>query len=266
MYNSYFSIIKNFINSPTATKIQSESLSINSSCQTNSFEIYISTQIITRFLSLTALCLIFASMVGQLYQYLISQDTYRRIIALFYVDNEKNFPTAYSFCLLLFCSFLLAIITFIQAKNRTRYTLHWRGLSAIFLFLALDELCEFHELLTNTTRNTFNTSGFLYFAWVIPAIGLLSLFILAYLKFIFALPSQSRLGFLCSGTVFVAGAIGMEIIGGWLVDFYNFKNLTYMFIATAEETLEMFGIIIFINTLLNYLGNFTQSWKISLKN
>lgn len=266
MYNSYFSSIKNFINPPKATNTQLESFSPNSSCQTNFFEINISTQAITQFLSLTASGLIVASIIGQLYTYLISQDTYRRIITLFYLDSEKNFPTAYSFCLLLSCSLLLAIITFIQVKNHTRYTNHWRGLSAIFLFLAFDEFCEFHELLTNSTRNTFKTSGFFYFAWVIPAIALLSLFILAYLKFILALPQETRRGFICSGMVFIAGAIGMETIGGWLFDTYNVKNLAYMFISTTEETLEMFGIIIFINTLLNYLKNITQLWNISFKN
>ena len=228
----------------------------------NSLNLSISSKTIVRFLSIIGLCLLFASTIGQLYQHFINQDRYRRLIRLLYVDAEKNIPTAYSFLILIICSILLAIIAFLHEKNRTRYRKHWKGLSILFFILAMDEFCSIHELATHVTRNSLKTSGFFYFAWVIPGIAFLSIFILAYLRFIFSLPSNTRIGFIFSGSIFIFGAMGMELIGGYFFELYGSDNISYIMIATFEEMLEFFGIIVFIYSLLEYLKTHLQFCKI----
>jgi hypothetical protein len=47
--------------------------------------------------------------------------------------------------------------------------------------------------------------------------------------------------------------MGMEMISGNYLDFYQKKDLGYEILITIEESLEMFGIVIMINTLLSYL-------------
>lgn len=175
---------------------------------------------------------------------------------------KKNIPTAYSFLILVICSVLLAIIALIHNKNRDRYRKHWKGLSIIFFILAMDEFCSIHELATHITRHTFKTTGLFYFAWVIPGMAFLSIFVFAYLKFVLSLPNKIKLGFIVSGTIFVSGAIGMELIGGSFFESYGPDNLIYMMIATFEEMLEMSGIIIFIYSLLEYIKTYIRSCNI----
>jgi hypothetical protein len=56
-----------------------------------------------------------------------------------------------------------------------------------------------------------------------------------------------------AGIIFVAGAVGMEMVGGRYV-FYNGKEeLQYALMVTLEELLEMTGIIIFIYALASYI-------------
>ncbi|NJR44720.1 MAG: hypothetical protein HC775_02300 [Hyellaceae cyanobacterium CSU_1_1] len=44
----------------------------------------------------------------------------------------------------------------------------------------------------------------------------------------------------------------MEMIGGYIADHYGYQTV-YGIVSTIEELSEMFGIVIFINALLNYL-------------
>lgn len=242
----------NFFNQQKYRIVDSYS-SAQTSHKQKSLKLSVSTIAIVRVLSIIGLCLIIASTMGQLYQRFISQERFRRLVSLLYVDAEKNIPTAYSFLILVMCSILLAIITFMHSRNRDRYAKHWQGLSVIFFVLAIDEFCSIHELATHITRNSLKTSGIFYFAWVIPGMAFLSIFILAYLKFVLALPRKTQLGFIISGSVFVFGAIGMELIGGYFFQLHGSDNLIYIMNSTVEEMLEMSGIIIFIYNLLEYI-------------
>jgi MFS family permease len=97
-----------------------------------------------------------------------------------------------------------------------------------------------------------NTKGLLYFPWVIPAFFLIIVFLFVFRKFIFALPNKTKVQFILAGTVYVLGALGMELIGGYIADKYGYTTI-YGLASTIEELLEMSGVVIFINALLNYL-------------
>jgi hypothetical protein len=66
------------------------------------------------------------------------------------------------------------------------------------------------------------------------------------------LPPRSRLLFLAGGSIFVFGALGMELVANayWM---NNVRGLTIGIITTIEELFEMGGIVIFVYALLDYL-------------
>ncbi|WP_422080557.1 hypothetical protein [Ulvibacterium sp.] len=123
----------------------------------------------------------------------------------------------------------------------------------LFLFLTIDEMVSFHESLILPFRSLFDiSSGFLFFAWVIPyGIGVF-VFGLVYLRFLMDLPKKTRFLFILSGSLFVSGAIGMELIGA-----NEFAKAGYSFsfslITTLEESMEMIGIAFFIYALAQYI-------------
>jgi hypothetical protein len=179
------------------------------------------------------------------------------LIPLFDLDEEFNVPSIYSGLALAFSAILLALIGSAEAKlGRLGYLAFWALLALVFLFLAIDETFELHERLESPVRSALKTTGVLYYAWVIPygtAAVLLGLFCL---RFLMRLPREIRVPMLISGAVYVSGAVGLEMIGGALAEHLEKPELDPLWVlaSTLEELLEMTGVVIFIHTLLSYLG------------
>jgi hypothetical protein len=89
---------------------------------------------------------------------------------------------------------------------------------------------------------------------------------LSYLKFLLHLPAKTRWRFVVAATLYLGGAIGMELIGGRYADLHGMENLAYSMTATVEESLEMAGVIVFIYTLLNYIADNYQEIRLRLDN
>jgi hypothetical protein len=172
---------------------------------------------------------------------------------LFHLNYEGNLPSWYSSMSLLFCAALLSIIAATKHIARNRYALHWKGLAIIFLALSIDEAVGFHERLTVPTRAVLNTGGLLHYAWVIPGAIFALGCGLAFLGLLMSLPAKTRYLFVLAGVVFVGGAIGMELLGGYIDNLYGSNNLLFSMQVVIEETLEMLGIWIFIYALLSYI-------------
>ena len=171
----------------------------------------------------------------------------------FNFDRESNFPTLYSALTLGFCSYLLHLIAMLKKSRQAKFANYWKALSWIFLYMAVDEACTIHELLIPILQEAFNARGILYFAWVVPALFLLAIFLLTFRQFIQNLPAKTRTMFILAGSIYIGGAIGMEMVGGYVADTFGFNTFAYGMSARIEELLEILGILIFINQLLVYL-------------
>lgn len=225
------------------------------SSSTSSVKFCLSPRKTTRFLVLIVSSLVLCSLFFQFCVYFLPYYPLRDILAaITNVDTEQNIPSLYSWSALLFSAVLLAIIG--QAKKAVgdRYVHYWRLLAVIFGYLSLDEALSIHEKFIVPLRTSLHTGGLLYYAWVIPgAIFVLAVF-LGFLKFINALPPKTKRLFLTAGTVFVGGAIGMELVSGAYAEIYTGKNFTSAIFTSIEELMEMIGIVIFINALLSYIS------------
>ena len=172
----------------------------------------------------------------------------------FYFDFENNVPAWFSTLGLFVSSGLFGLVAYFQRKRAGIGFWRWLGLCFLFIGLAIDEATFIHEILIVSLRDKLNLSGIFYFAWVIPG-ALFVLFIVSvYLPFIWKLPRNLRNGFLLAGATYVGGALGMELIGGYLAEREGFDAASYVLVMTIEETLEMFGIATLIFVLLRYLG------------
>ncbi|WP_019507541.1 hypothetical protein [Pleurocapsa sp. PCC 7319] len=218
----------------------------------------LSPQKVCRLLLIIVTCLIIVSSLAQFGAFFLNQSSSANYSGrLFRLDEEINIPTLYSSLALAFCSILLAIISYLKKVIDSRYTGYWRALSLIFLYLAVDEMCSIHEILS-ALRPVLNAGGFLYFTWVVPGSILVMLFLLIFWKFIQSLPRRTRNLFIIAGTIYVGGAIGMEMIGGYHSEAYGEENPMYALITTIEESLEMFGIVVFVYALLSYIASYLR--------
>lgn len=212
------------------------------------------------------LCLIFflllLNFLTIISRFYFGYDVAYGLVPLFNFGAEKNIPTLYSSLALLTSSLLLLAISLVHKKNGVSYY-YWLGLSIIFLFLCVDETAMLHERLIKPVRTALNTSGLLYFAWVIPYGLALLVLVITYINFLRQLPKTTMILFLVSGATFISGAIGFELFGGRHLELYG-NNIVYAFFQTAEESLEMLGIAIFIYTLAKYIVDQFGLFQITL--
>jgi hypothetical protein len=185
---------------------------------------------------------------------------------MFNLDREMNFPSWYSTLMLAFCALLLRAIATDKKTQRDRFWRYWKVLSAIFWFLAVDELLSIHEILiVPDIAKALNLPWFLHSMWVIPGIVFVGIFLQKYWKFTLHLPTRSRFHFMLAAGFYIGGSLGMEMIGSYFAELQGQQHLPYALLANLEEVMEMTGIIIFIYGLLYYIGQSTEGVQIKIK-
>lgn len=170
----------------------------------------------------------------------------------FYMNLERNVPALYSSIILLISSFLLYVISIKMKITEDNFNKHWKYLSIIFLIMSIDETASIHERLIQPIRELFNLNGFFYFSWVIVGLAVVFVIGLIYLNFLFKLPHKIRNQFIIAFILYIGGAIGVELPEGYYYEIHG-ENITFSLMVTLEESLEMFGIIVFINVLLKFI-------------
>jgi uncharacterized Tic20 family protein len=185
---------------------------------------------------------------------------------LFNVDRELNFPTWYSALMIGFCAILLGIIAQGKKQQGDRYTKDWQLLSLIFWFLAIDEIVSIHEIfIIPEVSKMLHLPGFLYSAWVIPGTIFVIWFARRYSKFIYHLPPKSRLHFVLAASIYVGGALIMEMIGSAIAQSFTQQSLIYALTTSVEEFLELSGIVMLIYALIYYLGQWAHQLELQIE-
>ena len=164
---------------------------------------------------------------------------------IFDLDEEDSFPTWYSAVALLFASLLIAVVA-LRARRRTdRWARHWIGLGVGFLVLSIDEVAGLHETLNSVTD----------FSWTIPAAVGALVVLAVYLPFLRGLPARLRSRFLLAGGAFLLGALLVEYATDPFADQDRLNTLAYNLSTVPEEALEMFGVVLLIYALIDYIGD-----------
>ena len=162
----------------------------------------------------------------------------------FYFDAEANFPSLYSALAILFSAVLLWRIGGLALEKANRRSSYWKFLAIVFVFLAIDEFGSLHEYMIQPMRGIMKgsslDSGYLYFAWFIPYVIVVIFMGLVLFRFLFKLSARTRWLLIFSGAIFIAGAVGMEMVGGkywaeqgWAIDGSDEADLQYALIVTV---------------------------------
>ncbi len=210
---------------------------------------------VARTLAVLVALLVLASLVGQALRLEGGYEYAGGFVPKFHLDAENNVPTFFSALLLVAAAALLGVVAAIKRKASRPYAGHWGILAFLFLFLAFDEASAIHEALIMPLRTIFKSGGIFHYAWVIAAIPLVILFVVAFAKFFFHLPKRSRLHLGLAVGIYIGGALGLELLGGAYAARFGLDNWGYVLLTTIEEALEMTGVVILIYGLLDFLKN-----------
>lgn len=187
----------------------------------------------------------------ELLNYLSQTPPSKSLVGLFSLSYEGNVPTWYSSCLLFSCGLVLWTMAHAAVRNRAPYRWHWCVLAFLFFYMSLDESAGIHENLGGLVE----LHGIFYFSWVLPAALFVLVVGLAYLPFLLHLPRKTRERFFLAGTIYVAGALGMELPLGYWTERAGDDNLVYALIDFIEETLEMLGASLFLVSLWHHAAS-----------
>ena len=191
----------------------------------------------------------------------VRENFYQDFFDAINLDEEFNLTAFYSGILLGMASFLLNKLGQLSGKGK-RQT--WIILSRIFVFLAIDEIFQIHELFVIPELRQYVHPS-LASIWVIPYAAIAAYFAIKFVPFFISQGRRMSQLSLASGVIYVTGAIGMEACNSWLVmtGEISRQGFWYEAISGIEEFLEMTGIIIFIYALL--LALMKRQKKLSFK-
>ena len=158
---------------------------------------------------------------------------------LFDVDEEDALPTWFSTILLLIVSAILWYCAQLERAGADRWAVYWYVLSVGFLLMSIDEVAGIHETINTVIESHWAVGG-----------GILALMIgLCFVPFLLGLPRRTALLFVVAGVAYIAGAVGIEILGQPM----DADTLEYNLLTLVEEGLEMFGVILFLYGLLDHV-------------
>lgn len=206
-------------------------------------------------LGLVAALLVATNFSMQAYR-LVGQREHVTGLAMMSLDGENNLPALFSTALLCSAALLLLLVAMLGRRERSPDTSKWLILAAGFALMALDEALALHEHLIEPMRGLLGGErlGIFFFAWVIPAIVLVGALAVFFLPFLFRLPRPTAIAFVAAGAIYLGGALGVELVEGWWREGHGHRNLMYHALVSAEEGMEMVGVIVFIRALLAHLA------------
>ena len=188
---------------------------------------------------------------------LLDIPVYKVTGRIFNLSRERSIPTLFSSAILLGSCMLLGYIAFLTRLTGGPYSLFWAVLSLGFLYLSIDENTYIHETFSEDVAG-----------WIFVVAPFVILFLLGYIRFFLHLPRSTKLYFLLAGFLFIGGAFVLEYIGSWRISIAdeNIIPQTYLVFTTVEESFEMFGINLFVYSLLLYLRDNFPEYHLSFQN
>lgn len=227
-------------------------------------EITINKKLVTWLIISGALFIITAGAGREIFLLIYGEHTILKGIRIFNLDSENSLPTWFSSFLLLLCALQLALIARAKSQKKDSFVKHWAFLAIFFFLMSIDESASIHELVVRPLRNAFDLGGIFYFSWVIPAFFIVVAIAIAYIPFFLHLPRKTALLFFLAGSLYVGGALGIELAGGYLAEKYGEHYPAYILSTIIEETFEIIGLLIFFATLFLVMTSLTREWKLKI--
>lgn len=178
---------------------------------------------------------------------------------LFALDIEQNLPTWYSTILLNVSGLLCLIIFLVDREVDRAISIWWFLIGITFIVLSADEAAGFHEPIALYLRKYHpdHFKGIFRGGWIFPYLAvILVIFPFLLKQFLLKVPRKIAFFMIASGILFLTGAVGGEMIGGFVWDEKGKRyDFWYQHAVIFEEILEMLGVSLFIVTLSIYLNS-----------
>lgn len=236
-----------------AAAVQAEARRVAAELAPSARRLTIRVRPVMAFLAAAIALVVLLSLVQDLLIFLAPEAGFSDRIYRLDLDTEASLPTWFSSGLMLVCALTLLAIALQEKREGLRRALPWLLMAAAFCALSLDEIATLHEGLSAALAARIDNSGLFYFAWTLPALALCLAGLACFVPFILGFKGLDRALLLGSAVIFLAGAIGMEMLGGAEAEAAGIATFKYRLLATLEESLEFAGLLLFLLFLLRRL-------------
>ncbi|HEX3233708.1 MAG TPA: hypothetical protein VHR41_05895 [Gemmatimonadales bacterium] len=158
--------------------------------------------------------------------------------------------------LLVECALLLSVIALATRAQLAPDWVAWAGLAGTFFFLSIDDLCRFHEMMSDPMDLLFEYPGPLQYSWVIPGMLFVIVFAVVFTPFVNRLPRRSRWSFIGAGALYVGGALGMEMALGIEAKSHGSSTLLFDLLLSTKKLMQLLGSIAFLCALLTHVRDY----------
>ncbi|MCE9645514.1 MAG: hypothetical protein K8S20_05895 [Chloroflexi bacterium] len=158
-----------------------------------------------------------------------------------------------SFILLSAVALLFFLIAMRKASILDRFKRSWLAFALFFLYLSVDTASILPEKYVKFYNSWTNANGWFTFRW---GFILAALLILGFLLrgFFSQLEAGFRSRLFTSIGLYYAGLLGVELFSGHYTTYFNPQTLGLSILVFAAELTEFGGLILLINSLLDYIG------------
>lgn len=170
---------------------------------------------------------------------------------LFRLDRELSVPTWWASMSWLLAAARAALVAQRAGPHRRR----WAVLATAFCLLSVEELAAPYEELSLPYREALAFQGALSYVWILPYLVLGAACAAVVWPAVRALPARRQRPLVGAGLVFIAGAVGVELVAAVLARRGLAESLAYESATTVEELFELAGVALFITALLGCLAD-----------
>jgi hypothetical protein len=133
----------------------------------------------------------------------------------FDLNAEATLPAWYNGLLWFLAALYAWLIAEYLGRASKPWVAQWRGLAVLFVYASADEAAVLHETAGAFIERRIHepTPGFFYYGWTYLGVAAVLLVVVLFGRFVWNLPRVTRALLVASGAVFLAGALGVEMLG-----------------------------------------------------
>ncbi len=171
----------------------------------------------------------------------------------FDLNAEANFAAFFQASPLLISALVTVALAAHYRARKAPLAGRWAAMSGLFLFMAIDELAQLHDLFTGPIRRRLDIDfGVFYFAWLLPAVVFLALCAWYFAPLVRSLPAAIRVRLVVAAGVYFGGAVVVEMLSGFVAEGGR-RSTPYLMVLTVEEACEIGGMLLALGVLLHLL-------------
>lgn len=208
-----------------------------------------------------ALALVALYLVTQGLKLLAGKEFVFGLVPMFDLDAEANLPTFFQSQALLACGVALSVVAANERLRGAAQAPRWLALALAFFYLGADEAAMLHDRMGPPAMQLLGR-GPNHIDWMLPMGILAGVFALWMIPLLFAVPRRTAAAFVAAGIVYLAGAVGFEILGKIAAESAGYASVPYVLSVAAEEGFEMLGVALMLRAVLRHAGDNGYSLRI----